>query len=87
MTTLDERPVAAEEPPEPHPRARGLLAFLTTTDHKSIGISYMVTAFAFYLIGGALATAYIYGSLVYFAWLERRALARRAVQEDRDKAA
>ena len=55
MTTLDERPVVAEEPPEPHPRARGLLAFLTTTDHKRIGISYMVTAFAFYLIGGALA--------------------------------
>ncbi len=33
----------------------GLLAFLTSTDHKRIGISYMVTAFAFYLIGGALA--------------------------------
>jgi len=34
---------------------RGLLAFLTSTDHKRIGISYMVTAFAFYLVGGALA--------------------------------
>ena len=39
---------------EPQP-ARGLLAFLTTTDHKRIGIAYMVTAFAFFLIGGALA--------------------------------
>jgi cytochrome c oxidase subunit 1 len=35
--------------------ARGLLAFLTSTDHKRIGIAYMVTAFAFFLVGGALA--------------------------------
>ena len=35
--------------------ARGLLAWLTSTDHKRIGVSYMVTAFAFYLIGGAMA--------------------------------
>src|SRR5918994_61673 len=56
MTTLDERPVVAPEPPEPEEvRARGLLAFLTTTDHKRIGIAYMATAYAFYLIGGALA--------------------------------
>jgi len=44
----------AEEPREPE-RARGLLAFLTTTDHKRIGIAYMVTAYAFFLVGGALA--------------------------------
>jgi cytochrome c oxidase subunit 1 len=37
------------------PRPRGLLAFLTSTDHKRIGVSYMVTAFAFYLFAGALA--------------------------------
>ena len=56
VTTVEERPVAAEEPPEPeHAEARGLLAFLTSTDHKRIGISYMATAFAFYLIAGALA--------------------------------
>ncbi|MCU1357676.1 MAG: cytochrome c oxidase subunit [Acidimicrobiales bacterium] len=35
--------------------ARGLLGFLTTTDHKRIGIAYMVTAYAFFLVGGALA--------------------------------
>jgi cytochrome c oxidase subunit 1 len=35
--------------------ARGLLAFLTTTDHKRIGMAYMVTAFGFFLVGGALA--------------------------------
>ena len=56
MTTVEERPVAAGEPPEPeHAEASGLLAFLTTTDHKRIGISYMATAFGFYLIAGALA--------------------------------
>jgi cytochrome c oxidase subunit I len=53
VTTLEERPVVAEEPPEP--RVQGLLAILTSTDHKRIGISYMATAFAFYLLGGALA--------------------------------
>ena len=54
MTTLEERPLVAEEPPEPA-RAQGLLAFVTSTDHKRIGISYMATAYAFYLVGGALA--------------------------------
>ncbi len=39
---------------EPRP-ASGLLAFLTTTDHKRIGIAYIVTSFAFFLFGGALA--------------------------------
>ena len=58
MTILAERPDVAAEPPEPEPEehpARGLLAFATTTDHKRIGVAYMVTAFAFFLIGGALA--------------------------------
>jgi cytochrome c oxidase subunit 1 len=54
VTTVAERPLVAEEPREPE-RARGLLAFLTTTDHKRIGIAYMVTAYAFFLVGGALA--------------------------------
>ena len=54
MTVVVERPEVAT--PEPTPGdARGFLAFLTTTDHKRIGISYMVTAFVFFLIGGALA--------------------------------
>ncbi|HUP69944.1 MAG TPA: cytochrome c oxidase subunit I [Acidimicrobiales bacterium] len=54
MTLLDE-PRSAEQAPEPEQRATGILAWLTTTDHKAIGISYMVTAFAFFMIGGALA--------------------------------
>ena len=36
---------------EPH----GLLGWLTTTDHKRIGILYMVTAFVFFIIGGTEA--------------------------------
>jgi cytochrome c oxidase subunit 1 len=47
-TSRSEDPVEQQE-------ARGLLAFLTSTDHKRIGIAYMVTAFAFFLVGGALA--------------------------------
>jgi cytochrome c oxidase subunit I len=58
MTAVVERPEVAGEPPEPeaHPRATGLLAFITTTDHKSIGIAYMVTAYVFFLIAGVLAS-------------------------------
>jgi cytochrome c oxidase subunit I len=55
VTTLEEHPLVDEEPPEREYRALGLLAFVTSTDHKRIGISYMATAFAFYLLGGALA--------------------------------
>ena len=55
MTVVDERPVEVAEPEEPAPPSRGLLAFLTTTDHKRIGGAYMVTAFVFFLIGGSLA--------------------------------
>jgi cytochrome c oxidase subunit I len=55
MTALDD-PVVALDARDPSPaRPTGLLAFLTSTDHKRIGISYMVTAFVFFLIGGALA--------------------------------
>jgi cytochrome c oxidase subunit 1 len=36
-------------------RPVGLVAWLTTTDHKRIGILYMVTTFAFFLVGGVLA--------------------------------
>jgi cytochrome c oxidase subunit 1 len=34
---------------------RSLTDWLTTTDHKAIGVAYAVTAFAFLAIGGALA--------------------------------
>jgi cytochrome c oxidase subunit 1 len=51
--TVTAEPQAPALPP--HGEARGVLAWLTTTDHKRIGLSYMVTAFVFFLVGGALA--------------------------------
>jgi cytochrome c oxidase subunit 1 len=55
MTAVAERPSTAAPEPPPQQRARGLLAYVTSTDHKRIGIAYMVTAFIFFMIGGALA--------------------------------
>jgi len=37
------------------PASRGLLDWLSTTDHKQIGILYMGTAFFFFLLAGALS--------------------------------
>ncbi len=53
MSVTLERPVAAQ--PEEPPRRLGPVERLTSTDHKNIGILYCVTAFGFFLVGGALA--------------------------------
>ncbi|MCU1351143.1 MAG: coxA, partial [Acidimicrobiales bacterium] len=76
MTIVAERPPRDDEEPEPEEpeRAQGLLAFLTTTDHKRIGVAYMVTAFAFFLIGGAMAEvirAELYSPGIQFVGAER----------------
>ncbi len=57
MTILDERPVATPDPGEPEVRREGsgLLAFFTSTDHKRIGLNYIVSAFIFFMFGGLLA--------------------------------
>lgn len=64
MTVLDERPPDAPPPddegPElagvPHgPQPKGIVKWVTSTDHKTIGLAYMVTAFGFYLFAGVLA--------------------------------
>ena len=54
MAIVDERPKVSPEGPrgEPEHEAHGLLAWFTTTDHKRIGVAYMVSAFIFFLIGG-----------------------------------
>ncbi|HLI00811.1 MAG TPA: cytochrome c oxidase subunit I [Acidimicrobiales bacterium] len=39
----------------PSPRPRGLVKFITSTDHKQIGLNYMVTAFAAFLVAGIMA--------------------------------
>jgi cytochrome c oxidase subunit 1 len=54
MTLIDEGTRVGEDDDVPA-HAKGLLAFVTSTDHKRIGIAYMVTAFAFFIVGGALA--------------------------------
>jgi cytochrome c oxidase subunit 1 len=53
VTLLIERP--STDPPHESGTPHGLLALLTTTDHKRIGIAYMITAFAFFIVGGGLA--------------------------------
>ena len=50
MAVTEVRPEAAA----PAPRA-GLLSWLTTTDHKKIGILYLINSFSFFVIGGILA--------------------------------
>jgi cytochrome c oxidase subunit 1 len=55
VTIIDERPEVVAEPPEYPVRATGILGWVTTTDHKRIGVAYMVTGFVFFFIGGAMA--------------------------------
>jgi cytochrome c oxidase subunit 1 len=55
MTTVHEPIGPADVLPVPVRPPTGMLAWLTSTDHKRIGISHMVTAFAFFLVGGSLA--------------------------------
>jgi cytochrome c oxidase subunit 1 len=54
---LDETPTAAGAPPpdEHPPEPSGLLRWFTSTDHKTIGLAYMITAFSFFLLGGVMA--------------------------------
>src|SRR4030081_2216797 len=46
-------PIVAAERVEPEPR--GWTSWLSTTDHKRIGIMYMVTTFVFFCLGGVEA--------------------------------
>jgi len=43
--------------PVRHLELAGITGWLTTTDHKRIGILYITSAFAFFLVGGLLAEA------------------------------
>src|SRR4029078_6050004 len=43
--------------PLARPRYMGLLEWIKTTDHKKIGVMYLVTTFFFFLTGGLLALA------------------------------
>jgi len=64
LTLLEERPEPSQvllAPPEPlmevvpGPRPRSWVRFITSTDHKQIGINYMITAFVGFLVAGLMA--------------------------------
>jgi cytochrome c oxidase subunit I len=50
MAVIQAPPVA-----RPEPLGRRLLGWLTTTDHKKIGILYWIDSLAFFVVGGILA--------------------------------
>src|SRR4051812_33619469 len=51
MATIVESPHRPQQGPEPQPPV-GLLRWVTTVDHKDIGILYLFTSLAFGLLGG-----------------------------------
>ncbi len=63
MTLIQDRPPSAELIPAeaplmeiiPGPRPRGFVKYITSTDHKQIGINYMVTALVGFLFAGLMA--------------------------------
>jgi cytochrome c oxidase subunit 1 len=57
VTLLDE-PIATTPAPEAKPRkplGRVIVSWITSTDHKVIGYMYLMTSFAFFLVGGVMA--------------------------------
>ncbi|SNR81289.1 cytochrome c oxidase subunit 1 [Haloechinothrix alba] len=56
MTAVTPQPIATRPAPAPTgPKGSYLLSLFKTTDPKQIGIMYTVTAFAFFMLGGAMA--------------------------------
>jgi cytochrome c oxidase subunit 1 len=54
MTTVDKGHVMASQA-RPQTKGQLLVKIITTTDHKMIGKLYLVTSFAFFLVGGLMA--------------------------------
>src|SRR5258707_3777607 len=55
MATTTLAPVPQITTHSVRPQARGWTSWITTTDHKRIGIMYMVTTFVFFCLGGVEA--------------------------------
>ncbi|APU13303.1 MULTISPECIES: cytochrome c oxidase subunit I [Actinoalloteichus] len=56
MTAVAPQPIATRPyPARKAPKGSFLLRSLRTTDHKQIGIYYLVTSFGFFMVGGAMA--------------------------------
>jgi cytochrome c oxidase subunit 1 len=58
MTLVTERPHAGAEPHGPHEHhegPRGILNWMTSTDHKVIGMNYMITSLVLFFMSGIMA--------------------------------
>ncbi len=62
MTLLEQRPSPSFETHEsslmeivPGPRPHGIVKFVTSTDHKQIGLNYLVTALVGFTVAGSMA--------------------------------
>ena len=55
MTTYAQREAEQAATPAPTSKGRHFVRFITSTDHKTIGYLYLMTTFAWFLIGGVLA--------------------------------
>ncbi|MGH9121290.1 MAG: cytochrome c oxidase subunit I [Acidimicrobiales bacterium] len=61
MTLIEDRPVETNHQLEPlteivhGPAPHGFVKYLTSTDHKQIGLNYMITAFIGFLVSGLMA--------------------------------
>src|SRR5207247_655912 len=63
------------------PRARWV-SWLATTDHKKIGILYMVTAFMFFMVGGLVFDASLFWSPPQAGWTSYSPLSSSAYLPD-----
>jgi len=52
MTTYAERPTIDTAAPVPSVKGKNFVKWITSTDHKTIGYMYLITTFAWFLIGG-----------------------------------
>jgi len=56
MTALAPKPITVRPYPARRPRKGNIITkLLNTTDHKTIGLMYLVTSFAFFMVGGLMA--------------------------------
>ncbi len=56
MTAVAPRPVVSRPiPVQRTPRGKAFLGIFRTTDHKTLGIMYIVTCISFFMIGGVMA--------------------------------
>ena len=57
MTTYADRSTLTVPEPIPTTKGKSFVKWITSTDHKTIGYLYLMTSFAWFLIGGVLALA------------------------------